>query len=61
MSLLYIPHCMQVLHIGTNRWPHFCFLWVLILRGNQDVFNGFIALEVGLYVILTADLLDAFK
>ena len=38
----------------------FVFYRVLILRGNQDVFNGFIALEVGLYAILAADLLDAF-
>ena len=40
--------------------PTFVFHGVLILRGNQDVFNGFTVLEVGLYAILTADLLDAF-
>ena len=40
--------------------PTFVFHRVLILRGDQDVFNGYIALEVGLYAILTVDLLDAF-
>ena len=33
---------------------------VLILRGDQDVLDGSIVLEMGLYAILTADLLDAF-
>ena len=34
--------------------------WILIHRENQDVLDAFIAIEVGLYAILTADLLDAF-
>ena len=34
--------------------------WILILMGNQDVLDGSIALELGLYAILTADFLDAF-
>ena len=40
--------------------PTFVFHVVLILRGDQDDFNGCIALEVGLYTILNGDILDAF-
>ena len=60
MSHLYIPHHMQGHHTGTSRWPHFCFPWVLILGGNQEVFNGAVAFEVGLYAILTTDLFICF-
>ena len=42
--------------------PTFVFHGVLVLWGNQEVFNGAIAItfEVGLYAIPTADLFDAF-
>ena len=40
--------------------PTSVFHGALILRGKQDVFNSSIALEVGLYAILTADLVNAF-
>ena len=38
----------------------FVFRGVLILWGSQEVFNCAVTLEVGLYAILTADLLNAF-
>ena len=38
----------------------FIFHGVLILRGNQEVFNGAVTLEVGLYAILISHLFDAF-
>ena len=38
----------------------FVFHGVLVLGGNQDVFDGTITLEVGLNAILAGDLLDAF-
>ena len=57
---LCIPHHMQGPCIGTSRWPYFCFPQVLVLGIDQEVFNGAITFEVGLYVIPTADLLDAF-
>ena len=40
--------------------PTFVFHKVLILGGNQEVFNGAVTLEVGLYAILTTYLFDAF-
>ena len=40
--------------------PNFVFHGLLIPRGNQEVFNGAITLEVGPYVILTTDLFNAF-
>ena len=62
------PSCLSYIFIIPCKFstlkpvggPTFVFHGVPILRGNQDVCNGFIALGVGLYAILAADLLDAF-
>ena len=40
--------------------PTFVFYGVLILGENQEVFNGAVTLDFGLYAILTTDLFDAF-
>ena len=39
--------------------PTFVFHGVLVLGGNQEVFNGAITFEVGLYAISTTDLFVA--
>ena len=47
---------MQGPHIGTGDGLTFISHGVLILGGNQEVFNGFIILEVVLYAIFATDL-----
>ena len=51
---------MQGPNTGTSRWPHFCFHGVLVFGGKQEVFNGAVTFEVGLYAIPTTDPFDAF-
>ena len=52
---------MQGPHIGSSRWPHFCFPWGPYPWGKPGGFNGAVTFEVGLYAILTSGLShDAF-
>ena len=46
--------------MGTSKWPPFVFHGVLIFGGNQEVFNGAVTFEVGLYAILTTGLFNVF-
>ena len=50
----------KVLTLEPEDGPTFVFHGVFILVGIQEIFNGTVALEVGLNAILTADLSDAF-
>ena len=62
------PGCLSNVFLITCKFPILkpingstsVFHGVLVLGGYQDVLSGPVALEVGLYAIPTADLLDAF-
>ena len=47
-------------HIDTSRWHHFGRPWGLVLRGDQEVFDGASTFEVSLDPIPSTDLFDAF-
>ena len=58
-SCVFIITC-KVPSLELIDGPTFVFHGVLVLGRNQEVFNGVITFEVGLYAIPTIDISDAF-
>ena len=54
------PKGLSNVFLITHNVPTFVSYGVLILGGNQEIFNGAFTPEVGLYAILTEDLFNAF-
>ena len=59
LSYVFLITC-KVPTLEPVKGPTFLFYGVLILGRNQEVINGAVTFDVGLYAILTADPFNAF-